>query len=121
AFDKINSKDESGTLQYFFKKAQNVKRSTELEEISNNFKLRVVLTAHPTQFYPGSVLGIITDLGKGIEKNSITDVQNLLLQLGKTPFISKNKPTPFDEAISLIWFLENVFYQVISDIILDMR
>ncbi len=121
AFDKINSKDESGTLQYFFKKAQNVKRSTELEEISNNFKLRVVLTAHPTQFYPGSVLGIITDLGKGIEKNSITDVQNLLLQLGKTPFISKNKPTPFDEAISLIWFLENVFYQVISDIILDVR
>ena len=121
AFDKINRKDDSGTLQHFFKKAQNVNRSAELEEISNKFKLRVVLTAHPTQFYPGSVLGIITDLGKSIEGNSITDVQNLLLQLGKTPFISKNKPTPFDEAISLIWFLENVFYQVITDIIIDFR
>ena len=31
-------------------------------------------------------------------------------QLGKTPFLKKQKPTPYDEAISLIWYLENVFY-----------
>lgn len=121
AFDKINKKDDSGTLNSFFKKVQNVNRVEVLEEISRDFKLRIVLTAHPTQFYPGSVLGIITDLGKSIERNDISEVQNLLLQLGKTPFISKNKPTPYDEAISLIWFLENVFYPVISDIIIDFR
>lgn len=121
AFDKINKKDESGTLSNFFKKAQNVKRAEALEEISGKFRLRVVLTAHPTQFYPGSVLGIITDLGRSIESNSINEVQNLLLQLGKTPFISKNKPTPYNEAISLIWFLENVFYPVISEIMIDFR
>jgi phosphoenolpyruvate carboxylase len=38
-----------------------------------------------------------------------------LAQLGKTPFIKKEKPTPFDEAVSLIWFLENVFYQTIGE------
>jgi phosphoenolpyruvate carboxylase len=33
-----------------------------------------------------------------------------LQQLGKTPFLQKQRPTPFDEAISLIWYLESVFY-----------
>src|SRR5690606_27525235 len=28
----------------------------------------------------------------------------------------KEKPTPFDEAVSLIWYLENVFYQSVSKI-----
>ena len=31
-------------------------------------------------------------------------------------FIKKEKPTPFDEAVSLIWFLENVFYHSASRI-----
>jgi phosphoenolpyruvate carboxylase len=34
-------------------------------------------------------------------------VKLLLSQLGKTPFFKKKSPTsPFDEAVSLIWFLE---------------
>src|SRR6202008_1365784 len=41
----------------------------------------------------------------------------LLQQLGKTPFINKSKPTPVDEAKSLTWFLENVFYNAIPEII----
>jgi hypothetical protein len=32
-----------------------------------------------------------------------------LAQLGKTPFIQNEKPNPFDEAVSLIWYLENGF------------
>jgi len=43
-------------------------------------------------------------------------IQSLLQQLGKTPFINKEKPTPVDEAASLAWFLENVFYKVASEI-----
>ena len=33
----------------------------------NDFAVRIVLTAHPTQFYTGEVLGIINDLVKGIK------------------------------------------------------
>ncbi|KAF5290859.1 hypothetical protein FQR65_LT20571 [Abscondita terminalis] len=40
----------------------------------------------------------------------------MLRQLGKTPFINKLKPTPLDEAASLAWYLENVFYKVASEI-----
>ncbi|MFN8349691.1 MAG: phosphoenolpyruvate carboxylase [Spirosomataceae bacterium] len=83
----------------------------------DDFCVRIVLTAHPTQFYPGKVLGIITDLEEAIKDNDFVTVNNLLLQLGKTGFINKNKPTPFDEALTLGWFLENVFYEAIPAIL----
>jgi phosphoenolpyruvate carboxylase len=69
-----------------------------------------VLTAHPTQFYPGEVLGIINDLSKALSEENAGLINMYLQQLGKTPFLKKQKPTPYDEAISLLWFLENVFY-----------
>ena len=73
--------------------------------------MRIVLTAHPTQFYPGAVLGIITDLTQAIRENDLLHINELLAQLGKTPFFKHKKPTPYDEAVSLIWYLENVFYK----------
>jgi len=36
--------------------------------------------------------------------------------LGKTPFFNKTSPTPVDEAVSLVWFLENTFYHAVSAI-----
>ena len=89
----------------------------ELVSFLENFNIRTVLTAHPTQFYPGSVLGIITDLTDAVRDNDLTKIKELLAQLGKTPFIKKDKPTPFDEAISLIWYLENVFYQTSGEML----
>ncbi|HTH37736.1 MAG TPA: phosphoenolpyruvate carboxylase, partial [Pyrinomonadaceae bacterium] len=79
------------------------------------------LTAHPTQFYPGAVLGIINDLVTAIDDNNISDINTLLQQLGRTPFFKKQKPTPFDEAASLIWYLENVFYEAIGNIASELR
>ena len=78
--------------------------------------MRIVLTAHPTQFYPGSVLGIITDLDKAIQEDDLLLIKKLLAQLGKTPFYKKEKPSPFDEAVSLIWYLEHVFYHSVPKI-----
>ena len=33
-----------------------------------------------------------------------------------TPFFQNKKPTPYDEAVSLSWYLENVFYHSIAEI-----
>lgn len=117
AFRKTGRSDEVGLLDSVFKQTENNKelRSKLLEKL-NNFSLRLVLTAHPTQFYPGPVLAIITDLTEALKRNDINNIHLLLQQLGKTPFMKKNKPTPVDEAISLAWFLENVFYPVVSAI-----
>ena len=116
AFPIVNNMDGVGTLR-------NSKETTDLENKKEalkkhleDFKVRVVLTAHPTQFYPGSVLGIITDLTEAIKNNDLLLINQLLAQLGKTPFFKHEKPSPYDEAVSLIWYLENVFYQSISQV-----
>lgn len=47
--------------------------------------MKVVFTAHLTQFYPNSVLRIIQDLEECIKINDINAIDALLQQLGKTP------------------------------------
>ncbi|WP_116788073.1 phosphoenolpyruvate carboxylase [Flavobacterium psychrotrophum] len=116
AFSTLHNLEGSGTLREAREKAETHGSMPELREFLEDFSIRPVLTAHPTQFYPGSVLGIITDLTDAIKKNNLTEIQTLLAQLGKTPFIKKEKPTPFDEAVSLLWYLENVFYKAAGDI-----
>lgn len=116
AFPLINNMDGIGSIRNIKEKAISEGLMNELRENLKSSKIRVVLTAHPTQFYPGNVLAIITDLGKYIEQEDYVMTKKLLAQLGKTPFFKYNKPTPYDEAVRLIWFLENIFYHTISDI-----
>jgi phosphoenolpyruvate carboxylase len=117
AFDEINNLNGKGTVSALLLRANSEGLEEELKKKLEDFSVRIVLTAHPTQFYPGSVLAIINDLEQTIRENKLDDINLLLRQLGKTAFINKEKPSPFDEAVSLCWFLENVFYPVIPEII----
>ena len=110
AFPVINNMDGIGTVRSLKEKAFSENKIESLKEYLNEFKVRIVLTAHPTQFYPGSVLGIITDLTEAVKESDMERIKNLLAQLGKTPFFKHKKPTPYDEAVNLIWYLEHVFY-----------
>jgi len=117
SFQAVGRSDESSGLDAMFSLVRNDdKLKGRVVEKLKDFSVRLVLTAHPTQFYPGPVLGIINDLIEAIKGNDISNINLLLQQLGKTPFIKKQKPTPVDEAISLAWYLENVFYKVTSGI-----
>lgn len=116
AFSRINNMSGIGTLRNLKEEAQAKQKTTDLKTLLQEISVRPVLTAHPTQFYPGSVLGIITDLGKSIKSNDLPEIKLLLAQLGRTPFFKKKKPTPLDEARSLIWYLSNVFYPAIGEI-----
>lgn len=118
SFNKIGRTDDnSGSLQGLLQYAaiSNDARDAISGKL-RNFSLRLVLTAHPTQFYPGTVLGIMTDLIEALKYNDINNIDVLLQQLGKTPFFNKTSPTPVDEAISLVWFLENTFYHAVAGI-----
>lgn len=121
AFSIINNLEGRGSLRDIKEKTEAKNKREELIQFLEEFKVRTVLTAHPTQFYPGAVLGIITDLTEAIRQNDLVQIKQLLAQLGKTPFFKKEKPSPFDEAISLIWYLENVFYQTIGDMMQYMQ
>ena len=116
SFSQINNLDGRGTLRSLKEEVESKNKKPELKKYLSTFKVRPVLTAHPTQFYPGSVLGIITDLTEAVKINDLAQIKVLLSQLGKTPFFKNKKPTPYDEAVSLTWYLENVFYNSVSNI-----
>lgn len=121
AFQEMNDMQGAGTLKQITSAVLQNNKTNEFVQTLQKFSIRPVLTAHPTQFYPGSVLGIINDLADAIEKNEVPNINTLLQQLGRTPFFKKQKPTPFDEAVSLIWYLENVFYHSIGNIVSEIR
>ncbi|MDN3673543.1 phosphoenolpyruvate carboxylase [Flavobacterium branchiarum] len=117
AFPTVNNMEGRGSLRDIKEKTDAKEMEEELIEFLENFNVRTVLTAHPTQFYPGPVLGIINDLTEAIRSNDLLKIKKLLAQLGKTPFIQNEKPNPYDEAVSLIWYLENVFYETSGEIV----
>ena len=117
AFRQVHDMNGAGTLKHLESEVVEKGKEKELADKLRDFCVRLVLTAHPTQFYPGPVLAIIHDLSNALMDNNAVQINMYLQQLGKTAFFKKQKPTPYDEAVSLIWFLENVFYQATSRII----
>ncbi len=86
----------------------------EVIEHFKNFGVRVVFTAHPTQFYPNAVQSIMYQLRESIKVDDIQQIDLSLQQLAFTPFINHQKPTPFDEAKSIIFYLRHVYYQTLG-------
>jgi phosphoenolpyruvate carboxylase len=121
AFRDVNDRNGPGTLKHLESEIMQEGKTEALSEKLQDFNIRMVLTAHPTQFYPGPVLGIINDLGKALTDNNTNQINMYLQQLGKTPFFKKQKPSPYDEAVSLIWYLENVFYMACGRIITSLK
>jgi phosphoenolpyruvate carboxylase len=120
-FKEVNDMNGVGTLKQLASEISKNNKQEQLAEKLKNFQVRMVLTAHPTQFYPDSVLGIINDLSKALADNNASQINMYLQQLGKTAFFKKEKPTPYDEAVSLIWYLENVFYVAAGKIISHLK
>lgn len=116
AFEKINAPNSPGTLQALISRASQNGQMDEVKKKLKKFKTRVVLTAHPTQFYPSSVLRIIQDLEQYTRVNDINNIDKLLQQLGKTPFFNEEQPTPLEEAQNIIFYLRHVYYEVLSQI-----
>ncbi|RIJ41634.1 phosphoenolpyruvate carboxylase [Pontibacter oryzae] len=110
-----------GTLKQLSAAVVQSKAQDELAAKLRDFSVRLVLTAHPTQFYPSNVLGIINDLSKALATDNTSLAHSYLRQLGKTPFFKKEKPTPYEEAVNLVWFLENVFYRAAGNIMYYLR
>jgi len=66
---------------------------SQLMQMLNDFSVRIVFTAHPTQFYRPPVLDIIAKLREQIKKNEIEKVDTLLHQLGLTSLVNTKSPT----------------------------
>ncbi len=116
AFSQLHSESDAGTVMQLHERSVQEHKLQEIRKKMNDFAVRVVFTAHPTQFYPNSVQRILHDLRGAIMDDSITNIDMLLQQLGKTPFVNKEKPTPLDEAMSIIYYLRYVYYETIGEL-----
>lgn len=121
AFEKIHNFDGKGTIPYVFNRATNSRSTNELLKKLHTFKSKIVLTAHPTQFYQGRILSIVSELETAIRGNDLDKINDLLQQLGRTGFTSDVKPSPYEEAIRLMWYLENVFYHSVAKVHFRVR
>ncbi|MBR8536189.1 phosphoenolpyruvate carboxylase [Carboxylicivirga sediminis] len=117
AYTKIHRMNDSDSWGRIKQKVENRKLDQQMDELLDSFGIRVVLTAHPTQFYPGRVLAISTDLTEAITNDEVGYARDLLQQLGKTPFYRKQKPSAYDEAIALTWYLGNIFYPAVGQLL----
>ncbi|OIQ97968.1 phosphoenolpyruvate carboxylase [mine drainage metagenome] len=117
AFKQVNDMSGRGTLKNLAVAVEHENKREALKNKLKDFNVQLVLTAHPTQFYRGAVLGIIHDLSSAVNTNNENQIYTYLQQLGRTPFFQQEKPTPYDEAVSLIWYLENIFYHATGRII----
>ncbi len=116
AFPSLHTEGDRGTIANLHEKSLQFHQKDEVMKMLQNFAVKIVFTAHPTQFYPNSVQRIIHDLRNAISQDSVTQVDMLLQQLGKTPFVNKEKPTPVDEALSIIYYLRYVYYDTIGEL-----
>ncbi len=120
AFRHIHPPEGPGSLRDLQTRVQRDGREDEYDAVLDDFEVRIVLTAHPTQFYPDEVLTILSELSKAIARDDVREVSDLLLQMGQTRFRNRRKPTPLDEAQSLMWFMEHVFYNVVPRVQLSL-
>ncbi|RZJ61873.1 MAG: phosphoenolpyruvate carboxylase, partial [Flavobacterium sp.] len=117
SFKEIHDLGGVGTLKHLALQVESQHKEAALAGKLKDFSAQFVLTAHPTQFYRGAVLGIIHDISHGVNANNESQIYSYLQQLGRTPFFQKQKPTPYDEAVTLIWYLENIFYYSIGRVV----
>ena len=94
----------------------NGKKGQKISDNLSCFSARIVLTAHPTQFYSPAVLDIIGKLNSVIARNDIDQIDLTLQQLGLTSLINAKKPTPLDEAKNIIHLLRHVYYKAVGEL-----
>lgn len=116
AFPKLHKHSSSLSLKDYFQFVEKNNSWDTIWDKLSTFSARIVLTAHPTQFYTPAVLDIITNLRSLILEDKIDEIDVGLQQLGLTSLINATKPTPLDEAKNIIYTLRNVYYDAIGDL-----
>jgi phosphoenolpyruvate carboxylase len=120
AFTQLQTLFSNLTLKDYIHLLETKKDGDTVDKLSS-YSTRLVFTAHPTQFYPPSVLDIIAQLKLLITKNDINKIDLTLQQLGLTSLINPTKPTPFIEAKNIIYFLRNVYYDAVIELYSNIK
>ena len=91
AFRDVNDMGGAGTLKHLASEVIQTNKEEELTEKLKDYSVNLVLTAHPTQFYPGPVLGIINDLSRAVIDNNASQINLYHAATGQNAFSEKTK------------------------------
>ncbi|SNZ01959.1 phosphoenolpyruvate carboxylase [Flagellimonas pacifica] len=116
AFPKLQEYTNSLSIKDYFELVNRTKNWDNISKKLSTFSARIVLTAHPTQFYTPAVLDIIAELRSLIDEDRIHDIDLTLQQLGLTSLVNAKKPTPLDEAKNIIYILRNTYYDAVGEL-----
>ncbi|WP_420601258.1 phosphoenolpyruvate carboxylase [Flagellimonas sp.] len=116
AFPKLQEYTNSLSIKDYFELVNRTKNWENISKKLSTFSARIVLTAHPTQFYTPAVLDIIAELRSLIDDDRIHDIDLTLQQLGLTSLVNAKKPTPLDEAKNIIYILRNTYYDAVGEL-----
>jgi phosphoenolpyruvate carboxylase len=116
AFEQLLTLENYMSLKNCIDMAISRNQTPELIKKISDFSVRIVFTAHPTQFYPRSVLDIIAHLRTLVCENNLDEIYLSLQQLGLTSLMNTTKPTPCDEAKNIIYYLRSVYYDALGEL-----
>lgn len=114
AFPKLHEHSNTLSIRDYFNLLRKSKEWDKLIDKLSTFSARIVLTAHPTQFYTPAVLDIMETLRSLIPEDNIDSIDLSLQQLGLTSLVNAKKPTPLDEAKNIIYLLRHVYYEAVG-------
>ncbi len=121
AFPEILKLEDNLSLKDYINLSDTTHSQEEIYDTLSNFSVRIVFTAHPTQFYSHPVLDIIAKLRTLITENDISGMDLTLQQLGLTSLVNAKKPTPLDEAKNIIYFLRSFYYDAAGDLFTEIK
>lgn len=113
-FSELNKLSDNFSIREFLNILKADQSQDKVFEKLQDFSVRIVLTAHPTQFYPLDVLNIILNLRSFITENKIESADLVLQQLALTSLLNAKKPTPIEEAKNIIHYLRYTYYDAIG-------
>ena len=116
AFPKLQKHTNSLSIKDYFGLVNRTKNWDKVTKKLSSFSARIVLTAHPTQFYTPAILDIIAELRTLIDQDRIHEIDLTLQQLGLTSLVNSKKPTPLDEAKNIIYILRNTYYDAVGEL-----
>lgn len=116
AFPSLHDVGNSLSIQDYIQIEEDKGGDSNVLEKLSSFGVRLVFTAHPTQFYPPAVLDIIGGLKLLVDTNDLDGIDLRLQQLGMTSLLKSKKPTPFEEAKNIIYYLRHVYYDTMGEL-----
>jgi phosphoenolpyruvate carboxylase len=103
------------------------------QRVLDDVLIQLTFTAHPTEARRKTVKAKLRSIGTDLEtldeqlltdkeqKQVERDIRSEVSSLWQTPQVRECRPEPFDEALNVQWYLENVLFEVVGELYSELE